>query len=79
MRSDFSLNKVHSDFSLNNNCNVICILPVTVFHYTYRGTSMMIYRPAYSTTSKDQPGKIANPARGQLNRENKYFPAPVRA
>ena len=27
----------------------------------------------------DQPGKVANPARGQLNRENKYFPVPVRA
>ena len=27
----------------------------------------------------DQPGKIANPARGQLNRENEYFPVPVRA
>ena len=29
--------------------------------------------------SKDLPGKVANPARGQLNRENEYFPAPVRA
>ena len=29
--------------------------------------------------SKDQPGKVANPARGQLNRENEYFPVPVRA
>ena len=28
---------------------------------------------------KDQPGKIANPARGQLNRENGYFPVRVRA
>ena len=27
----------------------------------------------------DQPGKVANPARGQLNRENEYFPVPVRA
>ena len=27
----------------------------------------------------DQPGKVANPARGQLNRENKHFPACVRA
>ena len=27
----------------------------------------------------DQPGKVANPARGQLNRENKYFPVRVRA
>ena len=27
----------------------------------------------------DQPGKIANPARSQLNRENNHFPVPVRA
>ena len=27
----------------------------------------------------DQPGKVANPPRGQLNRENEYFPVPVRA
>ena len=27
----------------------------------------------------DQPGKVANPARGQLNRENGYFPVRVRA
>ena len=26
---------------------------------------------------KDQTGKVANPVRGQLNRENEYFPAPV--
>ena len=25
----------------------------------------------------DQPGKVANPARGQLNRENEYFPVLV--
>ena len=29
--------------------------------------------------SMDQPGKVANPARGQLNRETKYSPVPVRA
>ena len=28
---------------------------------------------------KDQPGKVANPARGQLNRENEFFPVRVRA
>ena len=28
----------------------------------------------YSSKSIDQPGKVANPARGQLNRENEYFP-----
>ena len=27
----------------------------------------------------DQTDKVANPARGQLNRENKYFPVPARA
>ena len=27
----------------------------------------------------DQPGKVANPARGQLNRENERSPVPVRA
>ena len=27
----------------------------------------------------DQPGKVANPTRGQLNRENEYSPVPVRA
>ena len=29
--------------------------------------------------SMDQPGEIANPARGQLNRESLYFPVRVRA
>ena len=29
--------------------------------------------------SKYQPGKVANPARGQLYRENEYFPVLVRA
>ena len=32
-----------------------------------------------NSRSVDQPGKVANPARGQLNRENEYFPVPVRA
>ena len=27
--------------------------------------------------SMDQPGKVANPARGQLKRENGYFPVRV--
>ena len=26
----------------------------------------------------NQPGKVANPSRGQLNRENEYSPVPVR-
>ena len=31
-----------------------------------------------SMYSIDQPGKVANPARGQLNRENEHSPVPVR-
>ena len=39
------------------------------------------YRMHGHTYSKsmDQPGKVANPACGQLNRENEYFPVYVRA
>ena len=34
-----------------------------------------MYGRTYSK-SMDQPGEVANPARGQLNRENKIFPCP---
>ena len=40
------------------------------------GTTM--YGHTYSK-SMDQPGKVANPARGQPNGENEYFPVRVRA
>ena len=33
----------------------------------------------HSNSIMDQPGKVANPARGQLNRENGYSPVRVRA
>ena len=36
-----------------------------------------MYGQTYSK-SMDRPGKVANPARGQLNRENEYFPVHVR-
>ena len=29
--------------------------------------------------SMDQPGDVASPTRGQLNRKNEYFPVSVRA
>ena len=41
-------------------------------------TLMLIYRHTYSM-SMDQPGKVANAARGQLNKENEYFPVRARA
>ena len=33
----------------------------------------------YTWKSIDKPGKVANPARGQLNRKNEHFPVLVRA
>ena len=39
----------------------------------------MYVRMTTYSKSKDQLGKDDNPARGQLNRENEYFPVPVRA
>ena len=41
--------------------------------------SMYICMVITYSKGKDQPGKVANPARGQLNRNNEYFPVPVRA
>ena len=38
----------------------------------------LLYGHTYSKIM-DQPGKVANPARGQLNRKNEYFPVRVRA
>ena len=37
-----------------------------------------MYGNTYSK-SKDQPGKVVQPARGQLKRENEYFSVPARA
>ena len=40
----------------------------------------MLYGHIYYSKRMDQPGKvITNPARGQLNKENEYFPVRVRA
>ena len=41
-------------------------------------TISILYGHTYSK-SMDQPGKVANPARDQLNREDEYFPVRVRA
>ena len=44
-------------------------------------TSILLYGHTriLCSTSMDQPGKVANPGRGQLNRKNEYFPVRVRA
>ena len=38
-----------------------------------------MYACMLSNQGTYQPGKVAKLARGQLNRENEYFPVPVRA
>ena len=38
-----------------------------------------MYMAITYSKGKDQPGKVANPARGRLNMENEHFPVPVRA
>ena len=48
-------------------------------HQQNRATSFVSMCGYYIKRSMDQPGKVANPVRGQLNRENKYFPVRVRA
>ena len=42
------------------------------------GATGNIYIDIYRE-SMDQPGKVANPARGQLNRETENFPVRIRA
>ena len=57
---------------------------VIVVHLAvHRSTTVLVYRVntlllvTYVQLVMDQPGKVANPARGQLNRENEYFPVRV--
>ena len=58
----------------------LSIYPYTSYDYNY--TSILCMYVCMAITykkSKDQPGKVANPARGQMKRENGYFPVLVRA
>ena len=52
-----------------------CSEGLGAFRFFFKYVCMVII---YSK-SMDRPGKVANPARGQLNRENEYFPVRVRA
>ena len=40
---------------------------------------LCMYVWSHISKSMDQPGKVANPARDQLNREKSFFPVRVRA
>ena len=39
----------------------------------------VLFTSSLLVAENDQPGKVANPARGQLSRINVFFPVPVRA
>ena len=52
------------------DCAVMCNL---INMHTHTHAHACMYGHTYSK-SMDQPGKVANPARGQLNRGNEYFP-----
>ena len=51
----------------------VCIMYICMYVRMYAWPSHI-----YSK-GKDQSGQMANPARGQLNREKEFFPVPVRA
>ena len=53
-------------FSLLTTSVLYCCMVTHTYGYTY-------------SKSMDQPGKVANPARGQLKRKNEYFPVRVRS
>ena len=58
---------------------VVFLVTVVFFTLTDRAATISMYVWSSHTTEYDQPGKVANPARGQLIRENEYSPVPVRA
>ena len=52
------------------------VSPLSCMIRGFRNVCMVF---TYYSKGKDQPGKVANPARGQLNRKNVFSPVPVRA
>ena len=57
------------------NYTVYIIEEVNVMVITYGKGEVNVMVITYGK-GKDQPGKVANPARGQLNRETVFFPCP---
>ena len=59
----------------NNVVSVTYDTLLLLYVWSYIHTCM--YSHTYSK-NVDQPGRVANPARGQLNTKNEYFPVRVR-
>ena len=68
-------NKTKTKDTMSVDYSSICYIGSSIGEVSMKALRMVI---TYSE-SMDQPGKVANPARGQLNRENEYFPVRVRA
>ena len=70
---------MRSDFSINNTTYNLSRIQVAVI--LFDGLLPYVWSQIYQEYSKnmDQLGKVAIPARGQLNRKNEYFPVRVRA
>ena len=68
-----SVDRFHLEFKTGPNPNPQAV-PETAKYSTYA----CLYSHDLKH-SMDEPVKVADPARGQLNRENEYFPVPVRA
>ena len=57
-------------------CMYVC-MHVCMYVCMYENVCM--YGHHIPTAEHRSTGKVASPTRGQLNRENEYFPVPVRA
>ena len=63
-------------FSLRMESTTYILSSRMVFFYLVTTGWISINKKNHSK-SMDQPVNVANPARGQLNRENEYFPVRV--
>ena len=62
---------MHLSTCIRYQCHIVRCTYVCVY------VCMYVCMVITCSKSIDQPGKVANPARGQLNRENEYFPVPA--
>ena len=67
-------------YSCCHKCKIYCELqsPQQALLLLVGMYRIVMYGHTFSK-SMDQPGKVASPVRGQLNRKNEYFPVRVRA
>ena len=65
---------------LSSTCTYFCTIYQQYIHIVLdRRIQQYVCMVITYSKSMDRPGKVANPARGQLNRENEYFPVRVLA